>query len=133
MNGTDVLLLVNTGTPSVPVYTAVGSQSNVTFDESNAEIDLSSKDSRAFSGDYGRYKATMTLDHLYVPDDAGYLALKAAARNGTKILVAKQVEEVTTETANAIVTSVSERDPDQAPSTISVSLTIDGEWTEEES
>ena len=75
----------------------------------------------------------MTLDHLYVPDDAGYLALKAAARNGTKILVAKQVEEVTTETANAIVTSVSERDPDQAPSTISVSLTIDGEWTEEES
>ena len=133
LNGTDVLLLVNTGTPSVPVYTAAGSQRDVSFDESNSEIDLSSKDSRAFQGDYGRYKATLTLDQLYVPDDAGYLALKAACRNGTKILVAKQVEEVTTETANAIVTSVGERDPDQAPSTISVGLTIDGVWTEEES
>ena len=55
MNGTDVLLLVNTGTPTVPVYEAVGSQRDVTFDEATEEIDVSSKDSRAKRVLPGRY------------------------------------------------------------------------------
>ena len=32
-NGSDLLLLVNTGTPGVPVYEVVGSQRNVAFQE----------------------------------------------------------------------------------------------------
>lgn len=133
MNGTDVLLLVNTGTPSVPVYTAVGSQRDVTFEESTAEIDVSSKDGREQEVIAGRYSASLSLDHLYVADDAGFDALKDAMRDGELILVAKQVDEVTTETASALVTSLSERHPDQGESTVSISLTISGGWTEETS
>lgn len=133
LNGTDVVLLVNTGTPSVPVYTAVGSQRDVTFDEATAEIDTSNKSSRNQTVIAGRYSATVTLDHLYVASDAGYQALKDAKRDGELILVAKQVEEVTIETAEALVTSLSERFPDQGEATVAVSLTISGGWTEETS
>lgn len=133
MNGTDVLLLVNTGTPSVPVYTAVGSQRDVAFDESTAEIDVSSKNAREQEVIGGRYSASLTLDHLYVVSDAGYEALKDAMRDGELILVAKQVDEVTTETASALVTGLSERYPDQGEATVSCSLTISGGWTEESS
>jgi TP901-1 family phage major tail protein len=128
MNGTDFLLLVNTGTAEVPAYTVVGSQRDATVDETTATIDVSSKDSRAQRVLPGRYSSTISLDALYVPDDAAYQALVAANRDGELILVAKQVAGVVTETANAVVTSISEGYPDQGEATISVSLTIDGEW-----
>lgn len=133
MNGTDLLLLVNTGTPSVPVYEAVAKQRDAAFEESTAEIDVSSKDAREQEVIAGRYTANLSLDHLYVPTDDGYQALKDAMRNGELILVAKQVEEVTTETAYAVVTSLSERFPDQGEATVSASLTISGGWIEETS
>ena len=133
INGTDVLLLVNTGTPSVPVYEAVGKQRDVTFDENTAEVDVSSKDAREQEVIAGRYTSSLTLDQLYVPTDDGYLALKDAMRDGELILVAKQVEEVTIETASALVTNLSERAPDQSEATVSISLTISAGWIEETS
>jgi hypothetical protein len=51
-------------------------------------------------------------------------------RNGTKILVARQGDGVTMETANAVVASMSEEFPDQEESTISIDLEVDGWWTE---
>ena len=60
MNGTDILLYVNTGTPAVPAYTVVGSQRDVTFEESTDEIDVSSKDSRAKRVLPGRYSASVS-------------------------------------------------------------------------
>ena len=129
LNGSDVLLLVNTGTPSVPVYEAVGSQRDVTFEESTEEIDVSSKDSRAKRVLPGRYSSSLSLDALYVPSDAAYQALKSAMRDGELILVAREEEGVTLETADALITSMSEAMPDQGESTISISLTIDGVWT----
>jgi len=130
MNGADVLLLVNTGTAAVPVYEAVGSQRDVTFDEATDEIDVSSKDSRAKRVLPGRYSASLSLDALYVPTNDAYLALRSAMRDGDLILVARQEEEVTTETANALITSLSETFPDAGEGTISIGLTIDGEWAE---
>jgi len=130
MNGTDMLLLVNTGPAGTPVYEVVGSQRDVTFDEATEEIDVSSKDSRAFRGLPGRYKSTLTLDALYVPSDAAYLALRDAMRDGNLILVARQDDGVTTETADAIITTLSESFPDQGEGVISVSLTVDGFWNE---
>lgn len=130
MNGTDILLLVNTGTEAAPAYEVVGSQRDVTFDESNAEIDFSSKESRAFRGAAGRYKATLSLEALYVPDDAAYLELKAAMRDGSLVMVLREEEGMSLETADAFLTSLSEKAPDQNEATVSVSLTVDGEWTE---
>lgn len=129
LNGSDVLLLVNTGTPTVPVYEAAGSQRDVTFEEATEEIDVSSKDSRAKRVLPGRYSANLSLDALYVPSDDAYQALKSAMRDGELILVAREEEGVTLETANALITSMSEAFPDQGEGTISISLTIDGVWT----
>jgi len=130
MNGTDVLLLVNVGTPTVPIYQTVGSQRDVTFEEATEEIDVSSKDSRAKRVLPGRYSSSLSLDALYVPTNADYQALKDAMRNGDLILVARQEDNVTLETADALITALSEAFPDQGEATISVSLTVDGFWTE---
>ena len=121
MNGTDVLLYIGSD--------VVGSQRGVTFDEATAEIDVSSKDSRAKRVDAGRYSATVKLDALYVPDDAAYLALKAAMRVGTLVTIVRQEDGADLEEASALVTSISESAPDQEAATISVGLTIDGEWS----
>ena len=128
-NGTDILLLVNTGTNLAPTYEVVGSQRDVTFDETTEEIDVSSKDSRAKRVLPGRYSAAVSLEALYVPSDAAYGALQDAMRNGELIKIAKEDDGTTVETADALITSMSENDPDQGESTISISLTIDGEWT----
>jgi TP901-1 family phage major tail protein len=130
INGSDILLLVNTGTAAVPVYEAVGSQRDVTFDEATEEIDVSSKDSRAKRVLPGRYSASLSLDALYVWSDDGYQALRDAMRDGELILVARQDDGVTMETADALITSLSESFPDQGEGTISISMTVDGFWTE---
>lgn len=130
INGSDVLLLVNTGTPAVPVYEAVGSQRDVNFDEATEAIDVSSKDSRATRVLPGRYSANLSLDALYVWADAGYRALRDAMRDGNLILVARQDDGVTLETADALITSLSESFPDQAEAVISISMDIDNFWTE---
>jgi len=133
MNGSDVLLLVNTGTALVPVYEAVGSQRDVTFDEATEEIDVSSKDSRAKRVLPGRYSSTLSLDALYVWTDDGYHALRDAMRDGELILVAREDDGTTIETADALITALSESFPDQGEGAISISMTIDGFWTELES
>lgn len=130
MNGTDLLLLANTGTPSVPVYEAVGSQRDATIEETTATIDISSKESRAMRVLPGRYSGSISLDALYVPSDAAYQALRTANRDGELILVARQLDGVVQEIATAKIDSMSETFPDQAEATISISLTIDGFWSE---
>lgn len=130
VNGSDILLLVNTGTAEVPVYEAVGSQRDVTIEETTEVIDFSSKDGRAKRVGAGRYGSTLSLDALYVPTNDAYLALKAAKRAGELILVAVQDDGVVEETANALITNMSRSFPDQGDATISIALEVDGEWTE---
>lgn len=120
MNGTDILIAID--------EEIVGSQRDVTFDETTEEIDVSSKDSRAGRYLPGRYGATVSLDALYVPDDAAYLALQSAMRNGDMVEVWNMEEGVVIEHADAIVTSLSRSGPDQGEATVSISLRIDGEW-----
>lgn len=122
LNGTDILVLVG--------GQIVASQRGVTFDETAAEIDVSSKDSR--SGRYlsGRYGSTVALDALYAPTDAGQMELKAAVRAGTPVVLIRQEDGSSVEEADAIVTSLSEAGPDQAEATFSASFRIDGDWRE---
>lgn len=131
-NGTNFLLLANTGTDLSPAYEVVGSQRDATIEETSEEIDYSSKNSRARRVGPGRYASTISMDALYVPSDAAYRALRDANRNpeGEIILVAKEYDGLVTETAPAVVTSISESEPDQAEATISISLSIDGFWEE---
>lgn len=130
MSGTDILLLVNTGSTLTPVYEVVGCQRDVSFDETTDAIDVSCKDQREGRFLPGRYGATISLDAVYVPTDAGYQALKDAMRNGTTIMVLRQELGATVETATAIVTALGDKGPDQDAATTSISMTIDGAWTE---
>lgn len=129
INGVDILLFVNTGSPGSPVWEAATGQRGATFDETTDEIDASSKDSRSKRVLAGRYGSTISMDGLYVPSEATYQALVAANRNGTFILVVRQEEGVDVEQATALVTDISMDAPDNDVSTCSISLTIDGEWT----
>ncbi len=121
MNGADVLILID--------GEVVGSQRDVSFAETTAEIDVSSKESRVMRVLPGRYGATVTLNALYVPDDMAYLLLQSAMRNGTFVTVRVSEDEIDIEEAEAIVTSLNRSAPDQDAATVSVTLRIDGEWT----
>lgn len=121
--GTDVLVVIE--------GEVVGCQRDVTFTENTAAIDVSCKEQREQRVLAGRYSSEITLDSLYVHDDTGYLSLVAAMRNGDLVTVIRRepAGEAGDSTAEALVTSISDRFPDAAESTVSVSLTIDGAWS----
>lgn len=120
MNGTDVLLIIDGN--------IVGSQRDSSREETTETIDVSSKDQREKRILPGRYGSSMSLDALYVPTDACYTALQNANRNGTFVTLVIQEDGIVTESAQAVVTSLSETWPDQAEAVIAVSLEIDGAW-----
>lgn len=124
-NGTDVLLKLEV---SPGVFQILGSQRGVTFGETTAPIDMSSKNSRNYKGKPGRYSSTASLQHLYVPNASGYDALKAAMRDGTLIRVERTEFGTDLEEADAIVTNLSGDFPDQEAAVISVDLQITGAW-----
>ena len=130
MNGSELLILINIGTPEVPAYVALKSQRDATIEESTETIDVSSKDSRAQRVLPGRYSATISMDSLYVPDDVTYQALRNANRDGELILVAWEESGVVLGTANAKIDSMSQGFPDQGEATCSLSLTVDGFFEE---
>lgn len=130
MNGTDLLILANVGTEETPSYAVVGCQRGATIDETNAEIDVSCKSSRKMRVLPGRYGSKISLDGLYVPDDAAFQALRTALRDGAMILMAREEFGVVLETANCIVTALPQTFPDQDAATISASFTVDDGWTE---
>jgi len=130
MNGTDILVLINTGTLLAPTYEVMGSQRDVSFEETNDEIDISSKDQREKRVLAGRYSSSVSLDALYVPTDAAYQALKAACRDGTAVRLLRQEGGVDLELADAIIASMSESGPDQGEAVVSISFTIDNAWIE---
>lgn len=124
VNGTDVLLLADVGGEQTPV----GSQRDVTFEETSETIDVSSKESRAQRVLPGRYASTVSMEHLYIPDDTAHKALQDANRNGTFITVRRSEFGTQTEESSAVVTSVSGEYPDQGESVISLEMTVDGLW-----
>jgi TP901-1 family phage major tail protein len=130
MNGTDVLLKVNTGTEAVPVWTTVAAQRDASISESNDTIDFSSKDNREWEGAAGRYESEVSLDGLIpVAAEPGFDALKTACRNGTLIQIQTSISGTPKEKASAIVTQMDQEYPDQGESTFSASLKITGAWT----
>ena len=122
MNGTDILVYVE--------GTAVGSQRDMSFDETTDVIDASSKDGRPRRVLAGRYSSTISCDALYVPDNAAYIALQTAMRDGTLVTVVRYEDAVAIEQAEAVVAGLSHAGPDQDVATVSITLEIDDEWLE---
>lgn len=127
MNGTDTLVLVDID--GLGDFVVVGSQRNMSVDESNAVIDESSKDARERKVSAGRYEATMSFDALFVPNTSFFQALKDALRNGTSIKIRIQEAGTAVEEVTAIITSMTREFPDQEEATISLEAAIDGAFT----
>ncbi len=127
MNGTDILVNVETATPGT--YVAVGSQRGCTIVESTAPIDESSKDARGFVGSPGRYSCTITCNALYVSSDAAYALLQSAMRDGTNIKIELSDDGVDTENIDAICTELSHDFPDQGEGVVSATFQCSGDWT----
>jgi hypothetical protein len=129
-NGADTLLIVNTGTEAVPVYTVIGSQRDVTFTETTETIDGSNKqDGRARRVQAGRYTSTVDMDALFVPNDAAHGLLKVAMRLGLPIKCRRRFAGVDIEQADVIVANIADTHPDQDSATIAVTLEVDGPWS----
>lgn len=124
LNGTDVLLLVNTNTPASPVWEVVAAQQDVTFDENTDYVDTSSKDSRNRKGLAGRYSWSASFDSLFIPGNPQYLALKTAMRSGALIEVRRRESGTDIEKSGGVVANLSSSFPDQGAAV--VSATIEG-------
>jgi TP901-1 family phage major tail protein len=128
INGADVLILVDVGV-STPSFVIAAGQRDVTFDESNNLIDISSKDTgRIEEVLVGRLTQTVTLDMLFINGDAGYLALKDASRNGTSVTIRRRFQGADIEDATAFVETRSETFPDQDAGLVSLSFRLSGSW-----
>lgn len=129
INGTEVVLYVNTGTTGSPTWTLVASQNDVTFDQTSDFIDTSSKESRNRKGLAGRYSWSASLDAMYVPGHASYAELRTAMRTGALIEIRKNESGIAIETSTAVVASLSDNFPDQGAAAVSISLEGTEGWT----
>ena len=128
INGADVLVIVDVGA-STPNFVIAAGQRDVTFDESNNLIDISSKDTgRIEEVLMGRLTQTVTLDMLFINGDAGYIALKDASRNGTSIVIRRRFQGNDIEQVTAFVETRSETFPDQDAGLVSLAFRLSGSW-----
>ncbi len=128
VNGADVLIIVDVGI-STPNFVVAAGQRDVTFDESNNIIDISSKDTgRIEEVLVGRLTQNVTLDMLFINGDAGYLALRDASRNGTEISIRRRFQGLDIEQVTAFVETRSESFPDQDAGLVSLSFRLSGSW-----
>ena len=128
VNGADTILLVENPQGS-GTYVAVGSQRDVTFNETTEPIDGSSKtDGRATRNLPGRYSASVDLDALFVPNDAAHALLKQANRLGFLVKIRRRFVGNDQEEAEAVITNMSDTHPDQDAATVAITLSVDGVW-----
>jgi len=128
INGADVLVIVDVGA-STPNFVVAAGQRDVTFDESNNIIDISSKDTgRIEEVLVGRLSQNVTLDMLFINGDPGYTALRDASRNGTEISIRRRFQGADIEEVTAFVETRSESFPDQDAGLVSLSFRLSGAW-----
>lgn len=127
-NGTDYLLYINTGTVGSPVWTAAGSQKNLTIGKTADILDASHKADTWEVALQGRRHSTVDLDALFVPTDAALVALQAAFNAQLPILIRKYFQGNAVEQADSVISDLTENLPDNEISTVRISLRVTGGW-----
>lgn len=123
VRGVDVLIYVNTGTETTPVWTVVGGQRGAKLTEENEPIDVTNKTTADGADyEYGIPKWKLTCDGVYINDDAGYQALKQAKDNRTPIKVRIQEDGTYTSEGYAIIASLEIEAPYDDVATYSIEL-----------
>lgn len=120
-NGADVLLYVGAN--------AVAKQTGLSRSTSTPTIDVSHKLSELDEFIPGRGSGTMTLNALWVPTHAAYLELRAAQLGKDLITIRVVYDGDGWEEASALITQFDEDWPDNAASTMTINLQVNGSWT----
>lgn len=129
-SGTGVLLKVNITDSAGTDWATVGGQRGLAVDSSGNVIDLSHKGTgRVKSVIVGRLTKTITLDGLVAVIDNAQTELEDAHENGTEVQLAEYKDGVILKTTTAVVTDVKKNYPDEAESTLTVSLQQIAVWT----
>ena len=90
---------------------SVASQRDVTIDDALAKIVTSTKDTRHESSIGGETSGTVTLDALYIYNDAAQLAVHAARRDATVVTLVWVDSVGTNYTATALCTGLTKNAP----------------------
>jgi TP901-1 family phage major tail protein len=110
-------------------YNQVGGQRDMTLGATRSEIDVSSKDDPAEKTLPGRLTEEVTLDAVYIDDDAALADLKTAVDDGTQVLLRWHLSGVAQKQATATVLEYSLQAPDQDAAVVSLRLKISGGWS----
>jgi len=123
-SGSNVLLWAHNGSQ----YIEVGYQTGLSTESTTNLIELRYKNKKHVDFIPGKDDGKLTLEALHVVSDAGLQALKDARKNQKKVLVQRREAGGPTETAEALVESISVENPDDDAPTVSVELQLIGDW-----
>lgn len=129
-SGTTILVQIEN--PASPgTYRTIGSQRDVSRDRNADFIDFSSKASYDQTGIGGQRSSSVTLDALFVEDDAAFVDLETAYETDPPLAVVLNMTKDGSnwERATAYVTSIGERHPHNDGSVVSVTFQVSGGWT----
>jgi TP901-1 family phage major tail protein len=129
IDGAAVLVLVNLGDDVTPNWTPVAEQTNLSTESTRNLIEASSKDSDHTKWIYGKQDDTVSLEALYVPNDAAFKALEDAMKNKEPVVLRRTENGTDIEEATALVSTISKEWPDNDASTVSVEFQLDEPWT----
>lgn len=129
IDGAAVLVLVNLGDDVTPNWMPVAEQTNLSTESTRNLIEASSKDSDHTKWIYGKQDDTVSLEALYVPNDAAFKALGDAMKNKKTVVLRRTENGTDIEEATALVSTISKEWPDNDASTVSVEFQLDEPWT----
>jgi len=121
------------------VFVAIAFQRDASFDVTNAQINLSNKTSgRRTLYKLGKLDEELTLD-AFVNDDATYAFMRAAARARATVEVSRlfnpdpdTVDDINAfdevESADAVITKMSEKHPDNEGALCNFNMKTSGDW-----
>ncbi len=130
-NGTEIVVAIeDASTPGT--FVVLAGQRDYTLDLTATAIDASCKDFNDAIKIPGRRDSTLTLDAAWIDTDAAYLDLQAAYFADPPTLVKVQAQKDGTPflEADAVITSLGQRAPDNDLATTNIELSVTGGWTQ---
>lgn len=126
--GKDYLLYVNTGTPTVPVWTLIGGQRGASLSRSADSIDVSHKTSGGWKAAKAGLRGwSIDLDGLVLLTDTGLEALETAFEDGTEIHVKFEYPDKKYRTGWGSITDLSIETPHDGEASLSGTIEGNGE------
>jgi predicted secreted protein len=108
---------------------ALGGEVGATIPRTNSSLDVSAKadyPNKAYIA--GWNDSTLSLDGLYVADDAAWAALLSAYENQTAVTLSEQESGAVIYTASAIITNLTKGAPQDGAISATAEFQITGGW-----